>query len=53
VSVTGKLQKESGLKIINALKNGVKVINADLKGDHPYYINIVFKKGRVVSLKSL
>jgi hypothetical protein len=53
VSVTGKLQKESGLIIINALKNGVKAINDDLTSDHPYYIDIVLKKGRVVSLKSL
>lgn len=53
VSVKGKLQKESALKIINALKNGIKAINADLKGNYPYYINVVFEKGRVVSLKNL
>ncbi|HKG08062.1 MAG TPA: hypothetical protein VKB19_16480 [Pedobacter sp.] len=51
ISVTGNLSKESKLKLINTVKNSIKLNNDDLKDEFPFQLNVQFEKGRVVSLK--
>jgi len=53
MSITGRFSKDSKLKIMKAMKNGIKLISANLKGDFPYQANIIFEKGRVSSVESL
>jgi len=52
LSFTGKLSKLSKIMLVDSIKKGLALIRDDLKGEFPYQINVIVKKGRVDLVQS-